>query len=118
MGPFMDMDTQSLPQPAKFLDALQQKQAAEAKRQHDLKMMMFLHRQHNPNVPLDQSIKWAQQQLYHKDMKDTLIGMHFNMNNFNMQQRRDLGIQENPGGYVHKYNGLEDLWKPRKELWM
>ena len=115
---FMDSDSMSLGQPSGFLDMLAQRKAAEDKRQSDLKMMMFLHRQHNPKATLDDAVQLASQMMYQKDMKDTLMGMHFNMNNFNMKQRRELGIQEKPGEYVHKFNGLQDLWKPRPELWM
>ena len=112
------MDTQSLRPPSILQDKLQQVQGVNNDRQNDLKMLIFLQRQYNPKMSMDDAIRGATQYLHQRDMKQTLMNMHFNMNNYNLQQRRQLGIERQPGEYVPKYNGLHDLWTPRKEQWM
>ena len=84
-----------------------------------LQHYLFMMEQSNPKAPKKEILQYVLQKLYDKDMNDLLFKKHWANSQFNMKQRRDLGIPDDLNEpYKYKYKGLQDLWNPKPEMWM
>ena len=108
----------------KLKSMLDRLELGNKERQERMKMLMYLHKHHYPNMGLEEIIRESSKYMYDKEMSDMLFNQHCSINQHNIRQRRGLGIpEESDKDYVYEIDSkqpgyLEKLWNPKPETWM